>query len=182
MNDFSNIAEYSVQKSRSAAFSIMKIAVPIISALLSALISNLLVGAYGLLIGVLSLIVLLTFSIGYSAYYFRRVDYDYRIIGNELCFSVVYNRRRRKEICTLDISTLEKIAPYAGKYIDDLEKESCDKVCDYSSSPSDPYVFYAVKNDEEKKIKTIYLFNASEKMLKLIKLYNRRAIITPPNE
>lgn len=182
MNDYSNIAEYSVQKSRGVLFNICKIAVPIVSTVLSLLISNLLLGAYGLIVGMLSLIVLLAFSIGYSCFYFRRIDYDYRIIGNELFFSVVYNRKKRKELCSVDISTLEKIAPYAGRYIDELEKESFDKVRDLSSSLSDPYVFYAVEKDEESGNKTMYIFNATEKMLKLIKLYNRRAIITPPNE
>ncbi len=182
MNDFSSIAEYSVKKSRSVLFNVCRIAVPIISTLLSVYISDLLVGAYGLIIGVISLIVLLAFSLGYSAIYFRRVDYDYRIIGSELHFSVVYNRKKRKELGMLDVSRLDKFAPYCGKYLDEAEKDSYDKIYDYSSSPSDPYVYYAIEIDEENKTKAIYLFNASEKMLKLIKLYNRRAITDYPNE
>lgn len=182
MSEFSNLAEYSVKKSRSAFFRVTKIAVPIISIVLSIFISNMIVGIYGLLIGVISLVVLLASSLIFSAKYFRRVDYDYRIVGGELFFSVVYNRRKRKELGSVDIAKLDRIAPYAGEYLDELEKVSCDKIYDFSSSPNDPYVFYAVQNDEENKTKALFLFNASEKMLQIIKLYNRRAVITYPNE
>ena len=182
MNEFSSIAEYSVKKTRNAVFGVMRILLPIVSIILSAFISNLIVGKYGLVFGLIALAVLLSSSLIFFSIYFRRVDYDYRMIGSEINFSVVFNRRRRKELCVLDVSTLEKIAPYSGKYADEAEKENYDKICDYSSSPSDPYVFYAVQSDEESKVKTLYLFNASEKMLKLIKTYNRRAVINYPNE
>ena len=92
------------------------------------------------------------------------------------------NRKNYKELGSVDITKFEKIAPYAGKYADEAESAEYDKVYDFSSSPNDPYVFYAIEYDEENNTKTLYLFNASEKMLRLIKLYNRRAITEYPNE
>ncbi len=182
MNDYSNIAEYSVQKSRSTLYRVMKIVTPIITGVFPILYCVFILGAYGLLIGPIVIIELSLICLFFSLRFFRRIDYDYRIVGSELFFSVVYNRKKRKELGSVDISKLEKIAPYSGTYYDEAVKDSYVKVYDLSSSVTDPYVFYAVEKDEESGNKTLYIFNASEKMLKLIKLYNRRAIITPPNE
>lgn len=182
MNEFSNIAEYSVQKTRSAAFHILKYALPIISIALSVVLTVLITSIYGLVFGILAFFLLPTCAIAYCVIRFRRIDYDYRMVGSELFFSIVYNRKKRKELGSVDITRFEKIAPYAGKYADEAESTEYDKVYDFSSSPNDPYVFYAIEYDEENNTKTLYLFNASEKMLKLIKLYNRRAITEYPNE
>ena len=182
MNERTNIAEYSVKKSRSTFFLIMRIVAPILSVLISIFISNMIVGMYELLIGIISLIVLLSSSLLFLTRYFRRIDYDYRIVGSDLFFSAVYNRKKRKELGSVDITKLEKIAPYTGKYADEADEGTYETVHDFSSSPSDPYVFYAIEYDDENKTKTLYFFNASEKMLKLIKLYNRRAITDYPDE
>lgn len=122
------------------------------------------------------LIFAVVFSLCYCHHYFRTVHYDYRIVSNELFFSVVYNRKRRKEIGSLDISKLDAIAPYDGKYRELAEKVSYDKIHDFSSSLDDPHVYYAVYTDEESGEKSIFFFNVSEKMLKLLKLYNRKTI------
>ncbi len=176
MSDFSQIAEYSVQKSRSKTFKVMKIAVPILSSVLPILAAVFIFGAYGYLTSPLTLILIAVISFIYSARFYRRVDYDYRIVGSELFFSVVYNRKRRKELGSLDISKLEAIAPYDEKYKELAERVSYDKIYDFSSSLNDPYVYYAVYNDEEKGEKSIFFFNVSEKMLRLLKLYNRKTV------
>ena len=126
--------------------------------------------------------VLAVFSITYCVLHFRRIEYDYRMIGSELTFSVVYNGRRRRELGSIDVSKLEKFAPYTGKYFEDAEKDTYSKVYDFSSSPSDIYVYYGIEINEDSGEKTLYIFNASEKMLKLIKTCNRRAITVYPNE
>ena len=104
------------------------------------------------------------------------------MVGSELFFSTVYNRRKRKEMGSIDISRLEKFAPYAGKYYDEAANGSYTKVYDFSSAPDDPDVYYGVEVDEDSGCSTLYIFNASEKMLRLIKTYNRRAITVHPNE
>ncbi len=182
MNEFSNIAEYSVQKSRSKLFRIMKVVTPIVTGVVPILYSVLMLLAYGFPPFPFVIIALSVFLLFFTAGYFRRIDYDYRIVGSELFFSIVYNRKKRKELGSVDITRFEKIAPYAGKYADEADAAEYDKIYDLSSSPNDPYVFYAVEYDEENNTRTLYLFNASEKMLKLIKLYNRRAITDYPNE
>ncbi|MBE6581708.1 MAG: hypothetical protein E7648_00400 [Ruminococcaceae bacterium] len=182
MNEFSNIAEYSVQKTRSKLFYVAKVLTPIIVGVVPILYSIYMLLAYGFPPYPFFIIFLSIVLVVISLNYFRRIDYDYRIVGSELFFSIVYNRKKRKELGSIDLIRLEKIAPYAGKYADEAENAEYDKVYDFSSSPNDPYVFYAVEYDEDNNTRTLYLFNASEKMLKLIKLYNRRAIIDYPNE
>ncbi len=182
MNDFSNIAEYSVTKKRSKLYNVARFVVPIVTGVMPILYSVIMLFAYGFPPFPFAIIALSVLLLFFTAGYFRRIDYDYRIVGNELFFSVVYNRRKRKELGSIDISKLDKFAPYSGIYYDEAVKDSYVKVYDLSSSVTDPYVFYAVEKDEESENKTLYIFNASEKMLKLIKLYNRRAIITYPNE
>lgn len=182
MNEFSNIAEYSVQKSRSAFYRVMKIVVPIVTGVMPILYSVLMLFAYGFPLFPLAIISLSVLFLFISARNFRRIDYDYRVVDNELYFSIVYNRKKRKELGSIDISRLDKFAPYSGTYYDEAAGNSYVKVYDLSSSVTDPYVFYAVEKDEESGNKTLYIFNASDKMLKLIKTYNRRAIITYPNE
>lgn len=172
MNDFSQIAEFSVQKKRSYAFKICKILFPILSCLLSVFISLMIPG----ILGTLFLIFAVAFSLCYCHHYFRTVHYDYRIVSNELFFSAVYNRKRRKELGFLNISKLEAIAPYDEKHKELAERVSYDKIYDFSSSLNDPYVYYAIYNDEEKGEKSIFFFNVSEKMLRLLKLYNRKTV------
>ncbi|MBQ7780133.1 MAG: hypothetical protein IJ404_06525 [Clostridia bacterium] len=182
MNDYSSITEYSVTKKRSKLYNVARIVAPIVTGVVPILYSVFMLFAYGFPpypIPIITLAVLLSFI---TARYFRRIDYDYRIVGNELFFSIVYNRRKRKELGSIDISLLDKFAPYSGKYYDEAASASYVKVYDLCSSVTDPYVFYAVEKDEESGSKTLYIFNASEKMLKLIKLYNRRAITDYPNE
>lgn len=182
MNEFSNIAEYSVTKERSKLYNVAKVITPIIVGVVPILYSIYMLLAYGFPPYPFFIIFLSIVLVVISLNYFRRIDYDYRIVGSELFFSIVYNRKKRKELGSVDITRFEKIAPYAGKYADEAESTEYDKVYDFSSSPNDPYVFYAIEYDEENNTKTLYLFNASEKMLKLIKLYNRRAITEYPNE
>ncbi len=177
MNDFSNIAEFSAKKKQSAAFKVARVAVPLTSAILAVLISDIITGMYGLIWGILSLVLLIGSSLTYSLISFRTVEYDYRIVGSEISFSAVFNGKRRRELASVDISRLEAIAPYEGKHREDAERTEYDNICDYSSSPADPNVYYAVERDDEDGTRTLYLFNASEKMLKLMKLYNRKTVI-----
>ncbi len=182
MNDYSNIAEYSVTKKRGKLYNVAKIVAPIVTGVIPILYSVILLFAYGFPpypIAIIGLSLLLLF---FTASCFRRIDYDYRMIGSELSFSIVYNRRKRKELGSIDVSRLEKIVPYDGKYADEIDEEDFDKVLTYCSSPDDPDVYCAVDVDEEKNTRMLYLFNPSERMLQLIKQYNRRAVITLPKE
>lgn len=181
MNDFTNIAEYAVTKQRSRLFNVMKYAVPILFCVFP-IIAALIFGGFGYITSPIVLVEISIVSTIYSAYYFRRIDYDYRMVGSELYFSVIYNRKKRKELGSVDVSKLEKIAPYTGKYYDEALSGSYTKVYDFSSAPDAPDVFYGVEKDDESGEMTMYIFNASDKMLKLIRTYNRRAIINYPNE
>lgn len=178
MNNISQFAEYSVEKKQSKAFYALRVACPIITFILSMSLFCVAVINYGFIISLIPGLAVIIVSVWYSVRTFRTVQYDYRITDGEMYFSVIYNKRKRKELLNLEIARLEAIAPYRDQYRESADRLSYTKVFDLTSSADSPYIYYAVLPDEEDRSdKTIIFFEPSEKMLKLLKLYNRSTVI-----
>lgn len=175
MNEFSQYAEYSVQKNRSAVFQVFKYICPFICVLISILFCLLTVSFYGPEISLIIGVALLVASLSLCFSFFKTIHYDYRITNGEIYFSKVINKRKRKELSSYEISKFEIIAQYSEKYTNIIS--SCDAVYDYSSGVVNNYTYFAVISDTDTKIKSLIVFEPSEKMLNLMRFYNRNTVI-----
>lgn len=178
MNDFSLFTEHSVKKEQTKTVRLLKIVGPIVSVLLSAALSVLMIFVYGIELALLMFVVLLTVSLIICAKLTRTVSYDYRITEGELYFSEVYNGKRRKELFSLEISSLEAIAPYRDGYAESAMRASYSAVYDLTSSSDAEGVYYATyTSKEDSSSRILILFEPSEKMLKILKHHNRSTVI-----
>ncbi len=178
MNDFTQIIEYSVQKDQGKHFGFLRVFLPIVSVIASVVIGIFLFGIYGPMIGSVMMLILLTVSLVFCSKRLCTVHYDYRIVQNELYFAMIINRKKRKELGSVNITHLDIIAPYNGSYREEANRISYDNVYDFSSSTENPETYFAVETDDETSAKTIFFFTPSDKMLKALKTYNRHTVIT----
>ncbi len=178
MNDFSAFAEHSVKKSQFKHHRKLKIIYSILITLLivgvNVFLSFLFLGLYA----IMTLIITLIFALAYCNKIFAPISYDYRITEGEIYFSVVYNGVKRKEIGSFEIAKFEAIAPYKDNYKASADRLTYVKEINMTSSPDSEGIYYAVLSDpEDHSAKTIFFFEPNEKMLKLMKFYNRNTVI-----
>lgn len=179
MNEFSQFAEHTVKKKQGKHHKTVKAVYSLLIALMVLIVNIIL--AYmvlGLLLGGILLAITLPLSVLYSNRLFASISYDYCITEGEMYFSVVYNNRKRKELGSVEISKLEAIAPYKDTYKASADRITYIKELNMTSSPDSDGIYYAVLSDpEDHSAKTIYFFEPSDKMLKLLKFYNRNTVI-----
>ena len=178
MNEFSQFAECSVQKRKGKNHGTLKIVYTILITLLvlglNVFLSFLALGFYA----VITLVITLPLALAYCNKIFAAISYDYRITEGEIFFSVVNNNARRKELGSFEIAKFEAIAPYKDSYKDSADRVTYVKEMDLTSSPDSENIYYAIFPDsEDHSSKTIIFFEPNEKMLKLLKFYNRGAVI-----
>ena len=178
MNDFSQFAEHSVKKECGENYSTKRtvylILVIILVVGVNVFLSLLILGFYAFI----TLTISLPIAIMYARRIFADISYDYRITEGEIYFSAVYNNTKRKELGNVEISKFEAIAPYKDSYKDSADRITYVKTIDMTSSPDSDNIYYAVLTDpEDHSSKSIYFFELNEKMLKLLKFYNRSTVI-----
>ncbi len=87
-----------------------------------------------------------------------KVEYEYRYIDGQFDIDVIYSKMKRKRKETLDLNSVEIIAPIGSKHLEPFQFDY--KVVDYTSREEDakPYVFvvpdkklkYHLEIDDEK--------------------------------
>ena len=138
-------------------------------------------GLAGAGVGLIATILLAILGLWFHARLFRSVEYDYRITDGELFFSEVYNGRRRKERFTLSIADFEMIAPYRDPHKASADRMTFDEIHDFSSSPEAADLYFGVYCDKEFSKRMLFLFEPSQKMLRLLSFYNRRTVVARLN-
>jgi len=108
---------------------------------------------------------------------FLNIDYEYIIVAGEMRFAAVYSSKSRKELLVVKISEMQRIAPTDDKkYADHQHAEDITKTFDFSSDPgyTDRYFFTA---QHQKYGKICVYFNASQKMVQIMRFYNASATV-----
>lgn len=178
MNEFSQYAEYSVTKYKSPLTPLYRALFFISSVLISVITTIVLINIIGFEISVIIGLVLIIASVFLSIYVFRSTQYDYTVTEGEIRFSAITNKRSRKELDILNISNFEIIAPYNDKYREICDRQDYTSVCDYSSGNLSENLYFAVyPSEDDPKDKTLYLFEPSERIIILMKFYNRKTVI-----
>ena len=160
--------EHLVKKRKTAAvFAVMFLTV-IAGALLTAaaFLSGLL---FVQLIGQLATIAVVALWWGvYFVVTSRNIEFEYIVTNGELDIDKIIGKRKRKRIISVSHKEIEIITP-AGQYTG-----NADKVIDVSSNTHSDEKYVLVTSKDGNRVKII--FNPSEKMLKIFKVFCQRKV------
>lgn len=182
-NEIANFAEFTVDRKIEGTYRLMRIgmwvsyfAVPL---LLMALMFAFGMGAIALIIFIPLYFPFLLPKIIYPAT-FRYVDieYEYTIVAGDLSVSYIFGRKSRKEwLAPVSISGMSTIAPYRDEYkaaANDPDIVNRYEAVAYKDHPDNYYaIFHNAKGD-----KCMVMFQATNKVLKLMAFHNRKTVIT----
>ena len=112
---------------------------------------------------------------------FTMIEYEYSIISGEFSVAAIYNNRQRKTLVTSKIKDMHAVVPYENKdrYVgggDSVQKifYYCSDTDLSSKTKKDLYV--CVINDA-KYGKCAVVFNATRRMVQIMKFYNSQNVI-----
>lgn len=98
-----------------------------------------------------------------------KIEYEYIVASAQIEFDAVYRQRKRKELFTLSLDNVERIAPVNETTKSYISSHSSAKVYDFCSSKKSPrryFLLYRNGNDEK-----IVYFDAVSKTLDVLKFY-----------
>jgi len=102
---------------------------------------------------------------------FTKVEYEYAIYGGLMNIAAVYDNKSRKELISAKIAEMPVIAPLNGNRADAFNASDIAKRYDFSSSKDFPdRYFFIYFHPKQGKIAVI--FNATEKMIGIMRFYN----------
>lgn len=107
-----------------------------------------------------------------------KVEYEYVVASAQIEFDAIYRQHRRREILTVSMDEVERIAPVNETNRQVLASQKPDKVYDFCSSKGSPRrYFMLVKKGAEL---TVIYFDAIPKTLEVMKFY-RSGIVEMDN-
>ena len=121
----------------------------------------------------------LTIVIRMTSYRYFGIEYEYSIGHGTLTVTEIRGKSHRVIQFQSSISELTTIAPY--RYTpEDLRRRKADsRVIEAISTISSPDLYYAVATDPANpSVKVFLLFEATEKMLRLLKFHNPNTVVT----
>ena len=107
-----------------------------------------------------------------------KIEYEYALFDGNLAFSAIYGGRRRREQFSIRISSAESIAPVGEKYdplVIDFEPT---KVYNGLSSAKDTKDAYFLLFENEDGEGCVFYFEATARMLRILKHYNATTVVT----
>jgi hypothetical protein len=175
-NEFTSFVNYGVRKKPEGRYKfkrIMMICGYILFAFLYIFVCLVLTKA-AMLIAILPV---LTWILTYFTWLWVNIEYEYTIVGGNFKLAEVYGMRFFRELCTVKVSSMTLIAPYSGKYKDDVDSAAIINRCYGVSSMSSPDVYFGLYTDK-KGYECAVFFEATEKTLKVIKYYNSDVVLS----
>ncbi len=124
-----------------------------------------------------TLLLLVAVGFGIAAYFvFPRlnVEYEYVFCDGQIDFDKVMNGEKRKHLMRIDMSEMAICGPINSHSLDGYKREGVRKV-DFSSREEDARVWGIVITKGE--IKTLYLFEPSDEMIRRMKQKNSKAVV-----
>ena len=123
--------------------------------------------------GPMAFIVFLAVSLG--AYFFVLprfdIEYEYAILNNELNIDVIYQKSKRKRVCTIDVKDIKVAAPVDS---DKLREYSSLPRTDYSSNKPGTIPYGMVLSQTANP--RLILFEPDEKLLEMMYLHSPRGV------
>lgn len=121
-----------------------------------------------------------------AAWYFMRftnIEYEYSIISGEFAVAAIYNNRQRKTLVSAKIKDMRAVVPYETKerYLNYSEQKVlyyCSDMDLENTANKDLYI--CVINDK-KYGECAVIFNATRRMVQIMKFYNSQNVIMKDN-
>lgn len=179
MNENSQYAEYSVTRLNDGKMGKNKKRSLLIFVILEAIVTIalfVLFGSFGFYFSVPFFIVSCLIFAPMYMYKFN-IEYDYVVIDGELTVSEIRNKKIRKNIFFVKLSSAEFLAPFYGQYRDNVQKMEYDRVVEAFSSPNSERIYAIISTPDNSKKQTLLLFEPSDKILKLMSIYNRKTVL-----
>lgn len=172
MDDSVNYAEYTVEQKPEGALKKKRI-------LLIALYTVFLLGGMILFVGVLQLwpvgaiIPFLTWIIWGFTWKYVQLEHKYEVANAKFRVSEIYGRKKQETVFENFVSGFSLIAPMNDEY--KAQYEGVDTLLDYRGSKTSTDSYFAILEKDGKK--TAICFEATNKMLKVMKFYNSKATV-----
>ena len=106
---------------------------------------------------------------------FAQLEHKYEVKSAKLVISNIYGRKKQVVQFENLASELKVIAPMSEGNRKQFEK--ADKIMDFRGNTASPDAYYAILEKDGKS--TAVYFEATNKMLKVLKFYNRNTEVTP---
>jgi len=103
------------------------------------------------------------------------VEYEYAFIGGSFYLSKIYGKSFRKELFESDLSLATAVAPYEGQYKKDIQNKDISKEFKAISSVKARDIWFMLF-EKENGDRTVIIFEADERSLKLIRQGCPRAV------
>ena len=130
-------------------------------------------------LGVFALLVIVGVGVGiFFAYKEFDVEYEYAVTNDELDIDKITSRERRKNILTVNIKTIEILAPANGEHSAKMKNKSIRRTLDCSSGINDSRRWFAIF-DDPKAGKTLLIFDPPKKMRNAIRTFIPRSVMEP---
>lgn len=107
-----------------------------------------------------------------------KIEYEYALMDGELTFSTIYGGRRRKEQFSIRISSAERVAPIGGEYDAEVVSFEPTRVYNGLSSAKEPKDAYFLLFENEDGEGCVFYFEATARMLRILKYYNSSTVVT----
>ncbi len=107
-----------------------------------------------------------------------KIEYEYALIDGNLTFSVIYGGRRRREQFSIRIASAERVAPIGEKYDSEVVEFEPSRVYNGLSSGRDPKDAYFLLFENESEEGCVFYFEATARMLRILKYYNSSTVVT----
>ncbi len=105
----------------------------------------------------------------------RYVEFEYVLTNDQLDFDKIVGKRKRKQLYSLDVRTIELMAPMTVDFKDDFYAAKSNKTVDMASNARAPGRWFIVFNDH-KDGKVTVVFEPTVKMVRNIHLFAPRKI------
>ena len=105
---------------------------------------------------------------------FVNIDYEYSMTSGYLTFSKVYGSRSRKTVFETSIKSMSHIAPYTNDCKKLIDRYDPEMIYDARSSTKAANQYFALFENANGK-KSIFIFEADDKALKIFRFYNPSA-------
>ena len=104
-------------------------------------------------------------------------EYEYSTLSGEIAFTTIWGGKTRKELFRINIRDFAKIAPYDEAAEAYVTAQKCTRDFRCMSSLYAPDLYYGIFTLGEDKC--VVYFEATEKILKIMKYYNIGTVIVP---
>ncbi len=179
MDDYSsNSVEYIVEKKPEGSYLTKRILLIAGYILISAIYCAIMIKTFFPMIAILPLIMI--WIIIPKTWCYVAAENQITVVSGVFTFTQLYGKKRKKKFLEVKVKDMTLIAPMNDEYREKSNDPEIKKTYDARSSESSPDAYFAIYKNESGEKECIF-FDASMKMLQIMKFYNKDATVMSDN-